>query len=301
MRIASTSKAFNGAVALRLVRKGKLLLNSTIGGVLPELPAAWSGVTLRQLLQHTGGVPSYTENADFQAYLSAHLKDYISPEQAISFVTDEPLEFTPGTRFHYSNTDNLVIALMTQRVTGRSYAELLRSLVSKPLGLKRTSLPTDFLLPQPFVHGYAYAGPGMPLEDVSEELGVSWVGASGAIVSTLRDMNRFIRAWGAGSFLTPKLRRAQTRFIPGAAGDPPGPGTNSGGLTLYRYRLPCGVVFGHTGYFPGYTQFFASSRDGGRSAVVSANLQLDVGVGTPGVFPILHRLFQRAACAALAR
>jgi D-alanyl-D-alanine carboxypeptidase len=234
MRIASTSKAFNGAVALRLVRKGKLRLSSTIGGVLPELPAAWSGVTLRQLLQHTGGVPSYTENADFQAYVSAHLKDYISPEQAIAFVTDEPLEFTPGTRFHYSNTDNLVIALMTQRVTGRSYAELLRTLVSKPLGLKRTSLPTGFVLPQPFVHGYAYAGLGMPLEDVSEELGVSWVGASGAIVSTLRDMNRFIRVWGGGSFLTPKLRRAQTRFIPGAAGDPPGPGANSGGLTLYR-------------------------------------------------------------------
>jgi D-alanyl-D-alanine carboxypeptidase len=61
------------------------------------------------------------------------------------------------------------------------------------------------------------------------------------------------------------------------------------------------VVFGHTGNFPGYTQFFASSRDGRRSTVVSANLQLDVGSGTPGVFPILHRLFQRAACTSLAR
>ena len=99
----------------------------------------------------------------------------------------------------------------------------------------------------------------------------------------------------------PKLRRAQRRFIPGAAGDPPGPGANSGGLTLYRYRLPCGTVFGHTGNFPGYTQFFAASRDGSRSTVVSANLQLDVATGTPGVFSILHRVFQRAACATLAR
>jgi D-alanyl-D-alanine carboxypeptidase len=300
MRIASTSKAFNGAVALALVRKGRLRLNSTIGEVLPELPAAWSGVTLRQLLQHTGGVPSYTEDPDFLAYLSTHLRDYIPPEQAISFVADQPLEFSPGTSFHYSNTDNLVIGLMAQRATGRSYEALVRSLVSKPLGLGQTSLPSGFMLPHPFVHGYAYDGPGMPLEEVSETLGVSWVWAAGAIVSTMRDMNRFIRAWGAGSFLTPKLRRAQTRFIAGAAGDPPGPGANSGGLTLYRYKLPCGTLVGHTGNFPGYTQFMASSRDGRRSTVVSVNLQLDVGVGTPGVFPILHRLFQRAGCAALA-
>jgi D-alanyl-D-alanine carboxypeptidase len=301
MRIASTSKAFNGAVALALVRRGRLRLRSTIGGVLPELPAAWSGVTLRELLQHTGGLPSYTADPDFLAYLSAHLKDYISPEQAISFVTDQPPEFPPGTRFRYSNTDNLVIGLMAQRVTGRTYEALLHSLVSKPLGLRQTSLPSGFVLPQPFVHGYEYDDPGMPPEDVSEVLGVSSVWAAGAIVSTMRDMNRFIRAWGGGSLLTPKLRRAQTRFIPGAAGEPPGPGGNSGGLTLYRYKLPCGVVFGHTGNFPGYTQFMASSRDGRRSTVVSVNLQLDVAVGAPGVFPSLHRLFQRAACTALAR
>lgn len=300
MRIASTSKAFNGAVALALVRKGRLRLSSTIGAVLPELPVAWSGVTLRQLLQHTGGLPSYTADPDFLDYLSAHLKDYISPEQAISFVTDQPLEFPPGTRFHYSNTDNLVIAMMAQRVTGRSYEGLLRSLVSKPLGLGETSLPSGFLMPRPFVHGYAFDGAGMPPEDVSEALGVSSVGAAGAIVSTMRDMNRFIRAWGGGSFLTPKLRRAQTRFIPDAAGEPPGPGANSGGLTLYRYKLPCGAVFGHTGNFPGYTQFMASSPDGRRSTVVSVSLQLDVATGTPGVFPILHRLYQRAACTALA-
>ena len=71
-------------------------------------------------------------------------------------------------------------------------------------------------------------------------------------------------------------------------------------MTLYRYKLPCGAVFGHTGNFPGYTQFMASSRNGRRSTVVSVNLQLDVATGTPGVFPILHRLFQRAGCTALA-
>jgi D-alanyl-D-alanine carboxypeptidase len=301
MRIASTAKAFSGAVTLALVRKRKLRLNDRIGRVLPELPGTWSAVTLRQLLQHTSGLPSYTADPEFLEFFATHLQDYISPEQVISFVTDEPLDFPPGSQFHYSNTDNIVIGLMAQRATGKTYERLLRALVTRPLGLRQTSLPSGFVLPGPFASGYVYDGPGMPLEDVSEAVSVSSVWASGGIVSTMRDLNRFIRAWGGGSFLTPKLRRAQTRFIPGAAGEPPGPGQNSGGLTLYRYKLRCGTVFGHTGNFPGYTQFIASSRDGSRSTVVSTNLQLDVAAGTPGVFPILHRLFQRAACTALAK
>jgi D-alanyl-D-alanine carboxypeptidase len=102
-------------------------------------------------------------------------------------------------------------------------------------------------------------------------------------------------------FKSRKVRRAQTAFLPPfTGGEPPGPGQNRDGLTLYRYRVPCGVVFGHSGNFPGYTQWIASSPDGSRSAVVTANLQLSVGTGPPGVFTPLRKLFKRAACAALA-
>jgi D-alanyl-D-alanine carboxypeptidase len=97
------------------------------------------------------------------------------------------------------------------------------------------------------------------------------------------------------------MRNAQTRFLPPfTGGQPPGPGQNRGGLTLFRYRTPCGVVFGHSGNFPGYTQWIASSPDGSRSTVVTANEQLDVETGAPGVFPHLRTVFRRAACAALA-
>ncbi|MBA2420183.1 MAG: beta-lactamase family protein, partial [Thermoleophilaceae bacterium] len=61
MRLASTSKAFSGAVALLLVERGQLRLNDTIGQRVPSLPLAWRNVTLRQLLNHTSGVPNYTE------------------------------------------------------------------------------------------------------------------------------------------------------------------------------------------------------------------------------------------------
>jgi D-alanyl-D-alanine carboxypeptidase len=257
-------------------------------------------VTLRELLYHTSGLPNYTADPEFLGYFVSHLKDFISPQQVLSFVTDQPLVFPNGTRYEYSNTDNLVIGLMAERATGRSYEQLLRDLVWRPLGLRRTSFPSGFLLPRPFVSGYVFDAPGQPLENVSEEISVSSVWAAGAIVSTPADQNRFIRAWGSGRLLSRKLRRQQTNFIPGAAGEPPGPGQNSGGLTLFRYKLPCGTVFGHTGNFPGYTQFIASSPDGSRSTSVSANLQLDVATGPPGVFPVLHDVFRLAACAALA-
>jgi len=300
MRIASVSKTFSGAVALRLVQRNKLQLDAPIGPLIPDLPAIWAPITLRQLLNHTSGLASYSADPEFLNYLVAHLKDTISPEQAISYVFNDPLEFTPGTTYHYSNTDNIVVGLLAQRATGRSYADLLRALIFRPLKLRDTSFPTEPALPDPFVRGYSFDDLDKPPENVSEDISPSSTWAAGAIVSTPGDMNRWARAWGSGSFLSRKLRRDQRGFIDGAAGEPPGPGDNSGGLTLFRYRQPCGTVFGHTGNFPGYTQFIAASPNGRSSTSVTANLQLDVKAGPPGVFPALREVFGKAACAALA-
>ncbi len=96
MRLASTSKAFSGAVALSLVSKGDLSLNDTIGERLPSLPDAWSEVTLRQLLNHTSGLPDFTEDPDFLAALQASPEDAPRPRKLLSFVEDEPLRFEPG-------------------------------------------------------------------------------------------------------------------------------------------------------------------------------------------------------------
>ena len=80
--------------------------------------------------------------------------------------------------------------------------------------------------------------------------------------------------------------------------DPPGPGNNSAGLAIFRYRTRCGVMFGHTGNTAGYTQFLASTRDGKRSAVVSINSQLTPD-RNPKRFAELRNIYTLAACAAL--
>jgi D-alanyl-D-alanine carboxypeptidase len=300
MRIASVAKALSGAVALSLVDQGKLSLDDTIGEVLPGLGVAWPEVTLRELLQHTSGIPTYTNNPQFRADFTANLRRYFSPQEIVAYVADEPLEFPAGSHYEYSNTDNFIIALMAEAATGRSYERNLRELVYKPLGLRRTSLPDGALLPRPFIHGYGIAPPDPP-EDVSQAISASGIWASGGIVSTPGDMNRFVRGYVRGALYSKAVRDQQLNFLPGAAGEPRGPGSNSGGLALYRYKTSCGTVLGHTGNFPGYTQFIAASPNGRRSTVVSVNEQIDVATGPPGAFPPMRHIFELAACAALAR
>jgi D-alanyl-D-alanine carboxypeptidase len=276
MRIASVAKAFSGAVALELVGRGKLDLDDTIGAVLPELPSQWSEVTLRQLLNHTSGVPDYTESDGFLGQFQTDPGGYVSPSTVIGWVADDPLEFTPGTDYRYSNTDNIVVGLMAEAVTGRSYGRLLREIVFEPLRLRRTSFPTGPALPTPFIHGYQVE-PGMPPEDVSTALSPSGAWASGAIVSTPKDLNSFIRGYLGARLFPAWLQREQLRFVDGGESSPPGPGENSAGLAVFRYRTRCGTVYGHTGNFPGYVQFAAASRDGSRGVTTSLNIPAPSG------------------------
>ena len=112
MRIASVAKAFSGAVTLSLVRSGDLELDDTIGELLPGQPATWSQITLRQLLGHTSGLPDFSLTQAFARDFSADLMRRFTPQELLGYVAGAPLEFTPGSRYEYSNTDNIAAALM---------------------------------------------------------------------------------------------------------------------------------------------------------------------------------------------
>lgn len=273
MRIASVAKAFSGAVALRLVDRDKLRLDDTIGEILPSQPTAWHQVTLRQLLSHTSGLPDFSTAPAFLEILQEDPRHRFDSRRLLDFVADQDLLFPPGSRYEYSNSDNIAVALMAEAVTGQRYERLLDQLVYRPLGLRQTSLPQGYRLPEPYLHGYDVTPPAPP-EDISEVLSASGVWASGGIVSTPKDLNTFIRAWAGGhGFLSKKTRQQQRTLIPGAASEPAGPGVNAGGLAIFRYETRCGTVYGHTGNFPGYTQFAAGTADGKRSLTFSINTQ----------------------------
>jgi D-alanyl-D-alanine carboxypeptidase len=297
MRIASISKAFTGAVALHLVQAGRLGLDDTIGRRLPGvMPHAWSMVTVQEMLNHTSGLPDYTRSDGFLRQAMTNPRGYVSPMQIIGWVREKGLMFTPGSRYEYSNTDNIVVGLIAQRVSGRSFGQLLSRIVFRPAGLWQTTFPTRRIpLPTPFMHGYDVE-PGKAPRDVTKFLSPSGAWASGAIVSTPADLGAFIRADLGGRFFGSAQRRQQMRFVAGSS-SPPGPGTNAAGLAIFRYQTRCGTVYGHTGNFPGYVQWAAATSDGRRSVTTSLNIAAPTGA----LLQQLRSLQATAVCALLGR
>ena len=297
MRIASTAKAYSGGVALSLVEDGIMSLDDTVGELLPWTNPDWHQVTLAQALHHTSGVPDFTGSQDFVDAFIASPTVAPRPRDLLGFVADQPLNFDPGTEYRYSNSDNIVVGLMAKAATGESYRRLLADLVSDPLHLRSTSLPLGVEMPHPFIHGYQ--DDDGSLEDVTEAIAGGWAWASGGIVSTPLDQNRFIRGYVGRRLFDAQTQEAQFDFVVGGS-EPTGPGNNRAGLAIFRYRTRCGVVFGHTGNTFGFTQFFAASRSGHRSAVVSVNRQITQDSQPPELFESLRRVFERAVCSSLA-
>ncbi|MFI0844346.1 serine hydrolase domain-containing protein [Mesorhizobium sp. IMUNJ 23232] len=296
MRIASITKAFSAAVALHLVQEGQLTLDDTIGRHLPNLPAAWSAVTIRQALNHTSGLPDYLRSKGIADYVASNPRGYVHPNQIIDWVREEPLDFAPGSQYAYSNTDNIVVGLISEAVTKKSYGALLQDIVFGPANLTHTSFPTtDISLPSPAIRGYVVE-PGSEPNDVTSFLSPSGAWASGAIVSTPSELSAFIRADLGMKFFGPAQQVQQMQFVSGDS-SPPGPGLNESGLGLFRYTTPCGVVYGHTGNFPGYTQWAASTADGTRSVTTTLNIPAPDGA----LLDRLRKVQAEAVCALMGR
>lgn len=297
MRIASTAKAYSGAVALVLVELGVLKLDDTIGRWLPGTPPAWANITLAQLLHHTSGIRSYLDDPGFKKRLITAPHDPIPPADLLPYVYKYRLRFTPGTEYKYSNSDNIAVALMAEAATNIDYVRLLQLLVFGPLDIRQTTLPKGFRLAAPSLHGYDVKA-GQPPEDVSELLSSSFSWASGGIVSTPLDQTRFIRGYIGRKLFSPQVQTEQFAWIPGGGSEPPGPGANSAGLAVFRYATSCGTVFGHTGNYPGYTQLMVSTRSGDRSLTVSVNRQLSE-TEAPHVLKLLRDAEELGVCALL--
>ncbi|WP_436643101.1 serine hydrolase domain-containing protein [Microbaculum sp. FT89] len=296
MRIASVSKTFSGAAALALVTDGALSLDDTIGTVLPDLPAGWHPVTLRNLLNHTSGLPDFAKSPNFGPTISASPHRAPPPRVLLSFVEDQRLAFAPGTAYAYSNSDNIVVGLMVEKAAGKPYAKVLKQRVYRPLKLKRTELKNRAAMPRPYMHGYSIEDDGS-YDDVSTDIafgGYAW--ASGGIVASPSDLSKYVGAYVGGDLFGKQARKAQFRFRGGDTSSPPGPGRNAAGLALFRYKTRCGSVYGHTGSILGYTQLIAASRDGRRSVTFSINTQ-----AAASLIPALRRSQVKAVCLALGK
>jgi CubicO group peptidase (beta-lactamase class C family)/pimeloyl-ACP methyl ester carboxylesterase len=129
---ASMAKVFTGTAVLRLVQDGRLSLDGRIADLLPDLPPAWSDVTVRQLLAHTSGLPDLNSERGFQ---NPFVSPWASRAAALEVLAGQPVERAPGTGFSYNQTNYLLLGMLLERVDGRTVEEYVAEEIAGPLGL----------------------------------------------------------------------------------------------------------------------------------------------------------------------
>ncbi|MFE5973943.1 serine hydrolase domain-containing protein [Streptomyces sp. NPDC056460] len=273
-RAGSVTKVFTAATVLQLASERRIDLDRTARSYLPELiPGRYATVTVRQLLNHTHGIPApELAVGDTVEEWYAHRFDVHSPEDMVRSATAKPREFRPGTKQHYLNIGYTIAGLIVERVTGDTYEHQVERRILRPLGLRDTWLPGEAAeLAGPYNHGYQT----MRLDDGTTGLrdvsvwGVTDGWAAGDLVSTTADLERFTRALFAGRVVRgPLLEEMFT--LPKVADLKSGdPAAYSAGLSMKR--LGGREVWGKTGGRWGYNAAIASTRDGARTLVYSVN------------------------------
>lgn len=249
-RIGSITKTFVATTVLQLVAEGRLRLSDTVDHWLPGLIDKngndGNKITVRMLLNHTSGLYNYIDAQFVDALYHDRFHTY-TPRELVEYAVGHPPDFPPGTSWHYSNTNYILLGMIIRTVSGHSYADEITRRILLPLKLRNTSLPgASSGLPAPFVHSYYRPTTTSPVEDFTL-LNPSWAGAAGEMISTVGDLIRFDSALLGGRLLPPALLRQMLTPVRDS-NLYPGHGPYRYGLGVEIVRLENGVtVYGHTG------------------------------------------------------
>jgi D-alanyl-D-alanine carboxypeptidase len=258
-RIGSITKQFTSAAVMRLIERGKLSLDDPMSKYLPDVPLHDHTVTIRQLLNHTSGIHSYTSKAEWQKTWNEEL----TPRQIVAFVDKDTFDFAPNTGWRYNNTGYVLLGMIIEKVTGEPYATYLQHDLFAPLGLRQTSYcPTRATDPS-FAEGYSSAG-GTVKPAVF--LDMTHPFAAGALCSTVRDLVTWQRALAGGRVVNAQSYALMTT-----------PDTLNNGKRLnYGFGLVPGMLgthrsVGHGGGVNGFTTSSIYFPDDSVNVVVFSN------------------------------
>ena len=241
VRIASITKTFVATVALQLVDEGRLGLDQTIAGYLPQIPQ--SGIiTIRELLNHSSGIYDYEDQAFIRSAAENPLKVW-TPEQLIALAVSHPATFAPGSSCAYSNTNYIALGLIIQQVTGNRLEDEITKRIIEPLNLSNTDFPVGPDMSGQYSHGYMDMTNSGQLTDITR-MDMSWDWAAGGMVSNLDDLKVWAEALGTGQLISPAMQNERLKWI----SMPEFGNFASYGLGI----LKIGDFIGHTGADPGY-------------------------------------------------
>jgi CubicO group peptidase (beta-lactamase class C family) len=139
--IASITKTFTAMATMMLVEDGKISLEDPISKHLSDLPDAWKPITIRHLLNHTSGIRSFTENGGTPP-CKVGKEIYDSPHDFLKEVMCIPLDFPTGERWVYGDSGYLLLGILIEKVSGKTYEKFLRERIFAPLGMNDTRVIT---------------------------------------------------------------------------------------------------------------------------------------------------------------
>jgi len=280
-RIYSIAKAFAATVVLQLVDEGVLSLDDTVTHWLDSsevlaIPNV-NRITLRQLLTHTSGIYDFADDLDSPFWEDAFLgpnADWSrvwTIEELLSYAAAENHDayFAPGEGNHYSNTGYLLLGLIVEQATGKTYGDELRSRVIDPLGLENTFLAEGGAMPEGTISGYQVIDD--ELIDVSST-NLSWIWTAGGMVSTTGDLLALADALFSGALLTNDSIDEMFTFV---ATESPQMGE---GMGIYRIETDYGTLTGMDGGGPGFNSTLMRHADSGITVAILGNVAPDLGV-----------------------
>ena len=267
--IGSISKSYTSAVILKLQERGKLSLDDTLGQWLPEIAAEipdGDNLTIRQLLNGTGGLYDYVNNEEFAAdvianYQSGSNRDW-QPEDLIAYAFSKPLFSGANSteQWTYTNTGNVIAALIAEKAIGKPFKEILAEEILEPLGLKNTFFTTEEVNIEERARGYddiftadGNLGQDGVLEDYTF-LDTDWAYGDGSIVASSEDVARFFQALASGELLSPESTAEIFNYVnTGFERDDSEFPLEQFGLGVFPRDYPWSETRSMNGGLPGYT------------------------------------------------
>jgi D-alanyl-D-alanine carboxypeptidase len=252
----SVGKTYASAVALQLIHEGKIGLDDPIAKYLgnepwfSRLPNA-QAITVRQLMNHTSGLVRYEFNEKFTGDLTASPDRVWKPHELVSYILDTAAPFAAGQGWDYSDTNYIVLGMIMEKVTGRTFYDLARERVLKPAALAAT-VPSDARVIAGLANGYAgannpFGGSDAMLVDGRMVINPQFEWTGGGMASTASDLARWgKRLYEGGAF--------DASMLPNLLdGVPARLGPNAKyGLGVIIRETALGTLYGHSGFFPGY-------------------------------------------------
>jgi len=264
-RIGSNTKTMTNTVLLKLVDEGLISLDDKLSDYLPDYPRA-DEVTIEMLCNMRSGIHSYSEDTVYQQEMANNPSKVWDYEELITYATVDNYNFNPGTDFHYSNTNTILIGMIAEQLTGKTLKMLINEIIIEPLGLTRTKylsegIQLDGYHPKGYYNGQY--DPSHP--EYGEFFDVSWAGPAGGAVSTVRELKEYIIAMVDGTFLSDDLQQRRLNEL-----YPCSHPNMDYGLGIFKY----GSFYGHTGSIPGFTSLMFYSLEKNCTIIIWFNCQL---------------------------